>query len=40
MDGYFPLKAQVLVKKFILHYQKELLKMWETEKYTKLQPLP
>ena len=36
MDGYFPVKAKALVKEFILKNQKELLEMWETEKYIKL----
>ena len=39
MEGEFPPKAQALVKEFILKYQKELLEMWETEKYAKLPPL-
>lgn len=39
MEGEFPPKAKALVKEFILQYQKELLEMWETEKYIKLPPL-
>ena len=39
MEGEFPNRAKALVKEFILHYQKELLEMWETEKYVKLPPL-
>ena len=39
MDGEFPLKAKLLVKEFILKYQKELEEMWETEEYRKLPPL-
>ena len=39
MEGEFPQKAKAKVKEFILMYQKELLEMWETEKYTKLPPL-
>lgn len=39
MEGEFPQKAKAMVKEFILMYQKELLEMWETEKYTKLPPL-
>ena len=39
MEGEFPLKAHALVKEFIMKYQKELLEMWETEKYVKLPPL-
>lgn len=38
-EGEFPPKAKVLVKEFILKYQKELDKMWETEQYIKLPPL-
>ena len=36
MDGFFPPKAQLLVKEFILKYQDELLEMWEKESYRKL----
>lgn len=39
VDGEFPNKARAMVKEFILKYQKELLEMWETEKYVKLPPL-
>ena len=39
MEGEFPNKAQALVKEFIETYRKELLEMWETEKYIKLPPL-
>ena len=39
MEGYFPPKAKILVKEFILKYQKELENMWETEKYIKLPPI-
>ena len=39
MDGVFPQKAKALVKEFILKYQKELMEMWEEEKYFKLPPL-
>lgn len=39
MEGEFPLKAQALVKEFVLKYQKELNEIWETEKYVKLPPL-
>ena len=38
-EGEFPPKAKVLVKEFILKYQKELDKMWEAEQYIKLPPL-
>ena len=39
IEGEFPPKAKVMVKEFILQYQKELEEMWETEKYRKLPPL-
>lgn len=39
MDGYFPAKSKAMVKEFILKYRKELERMWENEKYTKLPPL-
>ena len=39
MEGAFPPKAAAMVKEFILKYQKELEKMWETEKYIKPPPL-
>ena len=28
-----------MVKEFVLKYQKELMEMWETEKYVKLEGL-
>ncbi len=39
MEGDFPQKARPMVKEFIMQYQKELLEMWETERYCKLPPL-
>lgn len=39
MDGVFPRKAKALVKEFILQYQKELMEMWDEEKYIKLPPI-
>ena len=39
MEGEFPPKAKAMVKEFIARYQKELLTMWETEKYMKLPPI-
>ena len=39
MEGEKKKKAKAMVKEFILMYQKELLEMWETEKYIKLPPL-
>lgn len=38
-EGDFPSKAKKMVKESILSYQKELLNMWETEKYYKLKGL-
>ena len=38
-DFEFPNKARALVKEFVMKYQKELLEMWETERYAKLPPL-
>jgi hypothetical protein len=39
MDGVFPPKAKAMVKEFIMKYQDELNRMWETEEYKKLPPL-
>lgn len=39
MEGYFPPNAKAMVKEFILKYQDELNRMWETENYIKLPPL-
>ena len=39
MEGDFPSKAKALVKEFILKYQKELLEMWETGVYKRLEPI-
>ena len=39
MEVFFPPKASMLVKEFILKYKKELEEMWETEQYRKLPPL-
>ena len=38
-EGTFPNRAKKLVKEFINKYQKELLEMWNTEKYIKLEGL-
>lgn len=38
-EGSFPRRAKKMVKEFVLKYQKELLRMWETEKYEKLRGL-
>ena len=39
-EGEFPSRGAKLVKEFVLHYKKELLKMWETSSYRQLDPLP
>ena len=39
LHGLFPKNGQELVKEFILKYQNELMKMWETEQYIKLPPI-
>ena len=39
MEGVFPAKAQMLVKEFIMKYQKELEEMWDKGQYTKLPPI-
>ena len=39
MEGVFPSRAKAMVTEFILHYQKQLEEMWETEVYIKLPPL-
>jgi hypothetical protein len=38
-EGSLPTRAKKMVKEFVLKYQKELLEMWETEKYIKLKGL-
>lgn len=38
-EGSFPSRGKKLVKEFVLKYKKELLEMWETEKYAKLEGL-
>lgn len=39
IKGKLPPKAEQLVTEFILKYQKELLAMWETQKFSTLPPL-
>ena len=39
VDTKFPPKAKAMVKEFILKNQKELLEMWETGNYKKLDPI-
>ena len=36
-EGEFPKRAKKMVKEFINKYEKELLEMWETEQYVKLE---
>ena len=38
-EGSFPSRAKKMVKEFILLHKKELLEMWETEKYHKIEGL-
>ena len=38
-EGEFPSRAKKMVKEFILKYKIELLEMWETGKYIKLEGL-
>ncbi len=39
IEGFFPTKAQALVRKFVQKYKQELLEMWKSEKYYKLPPI-
>lgn len=39
MEGFFPPKAQAMVKEFIVQNRNELEEMWETEVYKKLPPI-
>jgi len=39
MEGEFPPKAKLLVKAFVMKYQRQLQHMWDTGKYVKLPPL-
>ena len=39
MEGVFPAKAKMLVKEFIMKYQKELEEMGDKGQYTKLPPI-
>ena len=38
-EGYLPLRAKKMVKEFVSKHEKELLNMWETGHYTKIQGL-
>lgn len=37
--GKFPARASAMVKEFIEKYRSELIQMWESETYTKLEGL-
>jgi hypothetical protein len=39
IQGDLPLKAQELVREWLMLYQKELQTMWETQQIKKLPPL-
>ena len=39
LNGRFPKNGISMVKEFISKYQKELMDMWEPERYVKLPPL-
>lgn len=39
LEGDLPQKAQSLVREWAQMYQKELMKIWETQDFTKLKPL-
>ena len=38
-EGDIPSKEQKLIRSFALEYKEELLKMWETQQFTTLEPL-
>ena len=38
-EGDLPSKEQVYVKRFILHNQRKLMDMWETQKFEVLPPI-
>ena len=38
-EGDIPAKEQKLIKAFVLEYGEELLKMWETQQFSTLEPL-
>ena len=38
-EGDLPMHGQQLVKEFILYYREQLLQMWETQKFEKLEPI-
>lgn len=38
-EGNIPTKYQSLIKEFIIHYNNELLTMWETQSFYSLPPI-
>ena len=38
-EGDLPARGEQMVKDFIKHYRKELLHMWETQQFEKLEPI-
>ena len=38
-EGDIPAKGEKYIKNFVLHYQKELYEMWETQNFRLLQPI-
>lgn len=38
-EGDIPVKEQKMIKSFVLKYRKELLEMWNTQKFNSLPPV-
>ena len=38
-EGDIPSKEQKLIEAFVMKYQEELLKMWDTQQFSALEPL-
>ena len=38
-EGDIPAKEQRLIKIFVINYREELLRMWETQQFSTLEPL-
>lgn len=38
-EGDIPSKEQKLIEAFVMKYQEELLKMWDTQQFSTLEPL-
>ena len=38
-DGDIPKRDQKVIKDFILYYQEQLMEMWETQVFKKLDPI-